>query len=295
MIVVSLVFDREERRMSGSLERESQIGRQLRELMQRGEDSVSLAEAALLIAASEYPGLDGQSYIQRLDEMAAAVRRHASQGGNPFDTIAEINRYLFEKEKFTGNSDDYYDPRNSFLNDVMDRKTGIPIMLSTIYLEIAGRLGFPLVGVGMPGHFLVKHPQLQILIDPFSQGRIVSEVECEQLMQKVLGESVPFHSSYLEGVSKLHTVTRMLNNLRSVYMDLRQFQKAHQITELILALHPDSSTDWRQKAAFLIEMRHYAAAAAALERYLELAPEAEDAIELKQTIVNLRKAMAQMN
>jgi regulator of sirC expression with transglutaminase-like and TPR domain len=181
------------------------------------------------------------------------------------------------------------------LNDVLDRKTGIPIMLSTIYLEIASRLDFPLVGVGMPGHFLVKHPQLEILIDPFSRGRIVTEAECEQRMKQVLGDSVPFHTSYLDGVSKLHTVTRMLNNLRSVYMDLRQFHKAHQITELLLSLHPDSAADWRQKAAFLIEMRQYGQAAVALERYLDLAPEAEDATELKQTVVNLRKAIAQMN
>ena len=285
--------------MSGSSKREKQIGERLRELMQQTEGAVSLAEAALLIAACEYPDLDGQRYIRRLDQMAAAILRDIpqdlNQDRNSFDTIAAINRYLFEEERFTGNSNNYYDPRNSFLNDVMDRKTGIPIMLSTIYLEIAGRLQFPLVGVGMPGHFLVKHPQLQILIDPFSQGRIVSEAECEQIMKQVLGESVPFDSSYLQGVSKLHTVTRMLNNLRSVYMDLRQFPKAHQITELVLALHPDSSSDWRQKAAFLIEMRHYAAAAGALERYLELAPEVEDSTKLKQTIVNLRKAMAQMN
>src|SRR5689334_8183875 len=156
------LFNGGELQMSGSSEREKQIGDRLRELMQRSEDAVSLAEAALLIAACEYPDLDGQGYIRRLDEMAAAALRHLPQDRNqdrgPFEIIAGINRYLFEEEGFSGNSDDYYDPRNSFLNEVMDRKTGIPIMLSTIYLEIAGRLDFPLVGVGMPGHFLVKYP-----------------------------------------------------------------------------------------------------------------------------------------
>jgi regulator of sirC expression with transglutaminase-like and TPR domain len=281
--------------MSGSPEQERQIGERLRELMQQPEEKVSLAEAALLIAACEYPDLEHSRYIQRLDAMAATVAGRVPRNSDPFEIITEINRYLYQDEGFSGNSDDFYDPRNSFLNDVLDRKIGIPIMLSTVYLEIASRLHFPLVGVGMPGHFLVKHPYFDILIDPFSGGQILTEADCEKRMKHVLGESVPFHSSYLEGVSKLHTVTRMLNNLRNVYVDLRQFPKAHRITELVLALHPESAADWRQKAAFLIEMRHFSEAVLALDRYFELAPEAEDARELKQTALNLRKALAQMN
>jgi regulator of sirC expression with transglutaminase-like and TPR domain len=199
------------------------------------------------------------------------------------------------EEGFCGNTQDYYDPRNSFLNDVLDRKTGIPIMLSTVYLELADRLRFPLVGVGMPGHYLVRHPYFDILIDPFTQGRILAAADCEKRMREVLGESVPFHESYLDGVSKLHTVTRMLNNLRNVYLSLRQFPKALQITELVLVLHPDSPDETRQKAAFLLELRRYSEALAALERYLELAPKADDAEELKQTAVNLRRTLAQLN
>jgi len=214
---------------------------------------------------------------------------------DPLHVISQINRFLFMEEGFCGNTEDYYDPRNSFLNDVLDRKTGIPIMLSTVYLELADRLRFPLVGVGMPGHYLVRHPYFDILIDPFTQGRILAAEDCEKRMRAVLGESVPFHESYLAGVSKLHTVTRMLNNLRNVYLNLRQFPKALQITELVLVLHPDSPDETRQKAAFLLELRRYSEALAALERYLELAPEASDAEELKQTAVNLRRTLAQLN
>jgi len=227
--------------------------------------------------------------------MAATLAPRLPERTDPLHVISQINRFLFMEEGFCGNTEDYYDPRNSFLNDVLDRKTGIPIMLSTVYLEIAERLRFPLVGVGMPGHYLVRHPYFDILIDPFTQGRILAAADCEKRMREVLGDEVPFHESYLKGVNKLHTVTRMLNNLRNVYLNLRQFPKALQITELVLALHPDSPDETRQKAAFLLELRRYSEALAALERYLELAPEASDAEELKQTAVNLRRTLAQLN
>jgi len=272
-----------------------QVAGRLQLLMQQPEEKISLAEAALLIASMEYPSLEYPLYIRRLDEMAQRVAARSPQATDPFQVITEMNRCLFREEGFSGNSQDYYDPRNSFLNEVLDRKIGIPIMLSTVYLEVASRLHFPLVGVGMPGHFLVKHPFFDILIDPFTQGRILNPSDCEQRMKQVLGDSVPFHVSFLEGVSKLHTVTRMLNNLRNVFLDLRQFAKAYQITELLLALHPDSANDLRQKAAFLIELRRFAEAAATLDRYLELAPEAEDTADLKHTARNLRKTLAQMN
>ena len=281
--------------MTGFDKRERQIADQLRTLMQQPEEKISLAAAALLIASMEYPALESPPYLRRLDELAARVSARAPHPIDPYQVITEMNRCLFREEGFSGNSEDYYDPRNSFLNEVLDRKTGIPIMLSTVYLEIARLLHFPLVGVGMPGHFLVKHPYFEILIDPFSQGRILNASDCEQRMKQVLGDSVPFHSSYLEGVSKLHTVTRMLNNLRNVFLDLRQFPKAYQITELVLALHPDSANDLRQKAAFLIELRRFAEAGTALDRYIELAPESEDTADLKQTALNLRRTLAQMN
>ena len=267
----------------------------LQRLFQLPEPRISLADAALWIAASQYPHLDHSKYLRRLDAMAETVEQRIPQWTDPLQVITEINRHLFDEQGFCGNSQDYYDPRNSFLNDVLDRKTGIPIMLSTVYLEIADRLRFPLVGVGLPGHFLVKHPYFELLIDPFSHGSILTEAECRQRMQHVLGDSVPFHKSYLEGVSKLHTVTRMLNNLRSVYLNARQFPKALEMTELVLALHPDSAEDWRQKAAFLLEARRYAEALAALNFYLELAPQAEDAKELQETARNLRRTLAQLN
>ena len=267
----------------------------LRRMMQRPEEQISLATAALLIAASEYPDLDPAKYLHRLDWMARNVAQRITSEMDPLEIVARINQYLFEEEGFFGNSEDYYDPRNSFLNEVLDRKTGIPITLSTVYLEIAARLKLPLVGVGLPGHFLVKHPYFDILIDPFSKGRILSEQDCREQMKEALGESVPFHRSYLGGVSKRHIIARMLNNLRSVYVNARQFQKALNITDMALAIQPDSALDWKQRAALLIHLRRQGEAITALNRCLTLEPEDEDAKEIQNVIIDLRKSLARMN
>lgn len=267
----------------------------LQELMRQPDEQIGLARAALLIAASEYPDLDIAKYIHRLNTMAGKVGSRISSEMNPLDTIAGINRYLFEEEGFFGNSQDYYDPRNSFLNDVLDRKTGIPITLSTVYLEIAERLKLPLVGVGLPGHFLVKHAYFDILIDPFSQGRILTEEDCREQMKEMVGESVPFHKSYLHGVSKRHIVSRMLNNLHAIYLNVRQFRKALDIVDLSLAVYPDSTQELKQRAVLLIHLRRNAEAIGDLKRYLELEPDAEDAKEIRQLLLELRKSLAQLN
>jgi len=281
--------------MPDSSERRDQPRRLLREMMLQPEEQISLAKAALAIAASEYPDLDSAKYIRRLDAMAENIGRGAGDEMNPLGTIERINRYLYEEEGFNGNSADYYDPRNSFLNEVLDRKTGIPISLSTVYLEIAERLRLPLVGVGMPGHFLVKHPFFDILIDPFSKGRILTESECRRQMKQLLGEDVPFHRAYLEGVSKRRIIARMLNNLRGIYVNARQFQKALNITEMSFTIQAASAEEWKQRAALLVQLQRHSEAVADLKRYLEEEPAAEDAKEIRQILLSLQKTLAQLN
>jgi len=281
--------------VTDSTNQQGHVQNRLAELMRRPEEQISLAEAALVIAASAYPNLDAAPYIRRLDAMAETVAGRVSGETDPFRTIAQINQFLFQEEGFFGNSQEYYDPRNSFLNEVLDRKVGIPITLATVYLEIAERLRFPLVGVGLPGHFLVKHPYFQILIDPFTQGRILTEADCQQRMEQVLGESVEFHQSFLDAVGKRHIVTRMLNNLRAIYLNARQYQKALDIADLALAVQPESPDEHKQRAALLLHLRRYSGAAAELSFYLEHSPEADDADEVRETIANLRRTMAQMN
>lgn len=277
--------------------------RQLRTLMRKPEEQISVAEAALWIATTEYPHLDRASYIARLDALAAPLPERIGAETDPLRIIAAINHRLFEEEGFHGNSEDYYDPRNSYLNDVMDRRVGIPIMLSTVYLEVAARLNFPLAGVGMPGHYLVRHRYFDVFIDPYEKGEVLTIEQCQDRMHKALGQELPFERELLEPAPKLRTVMRMLNNLRNVYAGTRQFARALRIVELALALNPETggewevvmSTDLRQRAGLLMEMRRYSQALATLERYLELDPKADDAADIRKTAVNLRRTLAQMN
>jgi regulator of sirC expression with transglutaminase-like and TPR domain len=281
--------------MTDSRETGDRNRERLREMMQQPDDEISLARAALVIAACEYPHLDAARYIERLDQMAGGAGGPLRGETNPLDTIARINHYLYEREGFFGNSEDYYNPRNSFLNEVLDRKTGIPITLSTVYLEIAERLGLPLVGVGLPGHFLVKHPYFGILIDPYSKGRILTEDDCRERMRELMGEEVPFHNSYLNGVSKRHIIVRMLNNLRSIYINGRQFQKALDITDLSFAIQPGSPQERKERAALLVHLHRHSEAAAELKHYLEQEPGAKDAQEIRKVILHLRKNIAHRN
>lgn len=267
----------------------------LRMMMGQPEEQISLASAALLIASAEYPEMDPAKYIQKLDEIGENISRQTAGEMDPHETISRMNQYLFDVEGFVGNSENYYDPRNSFLNEVIDRKTGIPITLSTVYLEIAERLKLPLVGVGLPGHFLVKHPYFNILIDPYSKGRILTEQECREQMERSVGEEVPFHPAYLEAVTKRHIITRMLNNLRAVYTNVRQYQKALDMCEMSLILQPDSVVDLKQKAALLLHLKRHSDAIALLTGYLETSPDVDDAFEVREMLVEIRKTLAKLN
>jgi len=179
------------------------------------EGQIDLAAVALEIARIAYPDLEAAPYLRRLDEMAALVEY---QRGDPLSVIEALNECLFERLGFHGNRDDYYDPRNSFLNDVLDRRTGIPITLSVVYMEVARRIDLSLYGVGFPGHFLVKHPgDPEIVVDCFSGGQIMLQPDCEERLQAVYGRPVAFDPAFLNPVTKKQIVARMLNNLMVIY------------------------------------------------------------------------------
>ena len=165
--------------------------------MARPTEEIRLDEAALLLARTEYPALDLAAQLARLDALAA--RAQCDPGLAPHANIANLNRLLFEEENFAGNEEEYDDPRNSYLNDVLDRKMGIPITLSLVYQEVARRCGLPVVGVGFPGHFLAKYLAAsgEILLDPYHRGAIVSLQECEEKLKAQFGEEAEFRPSYL--------------------------------------------------------------------------------------------------
>lgn len=262
------------------------------------EEHIELARAALTIARTEYPHLDIASYLGKLDELGARVRARMHSDQRASNMIEAVNSVLFEQEGFQGNSADYYDPRNSFLNDVMDRHTGIPITLSLVYMEVSRRAGLPLLGVGMPGHFLLKHYEAdgqEILIDPFERGRILSHGDCQQRLDEIYGGHMPLRPEFLASVSPRLILTRMLNNLRTIYLNNRRFRNAVAVFDLLLTIYPRSPEDIKDRAQLRYSVGQLRGAIQDLEEYLRIVPEAPDGESVRQTMLSLRQSMASRN
>jgi len=214
------------------------------------------------------------------------------------DILGQINWVLFVEEEIRANREDYYDPRNSFLNDVLDRKLGIPITLSVIYMDIARRVGFPIAGTGMPGHFLLKHYDVmegEIVIDPFNRGRIVGNAECQQRLNEIYSGEVELRPEFLQPVTHREILTRMLNNLRQIYFTQRNFPKGLATLDLLLAIPPRSPELLRERALVRINLEQFLGAAQDLGTYLQLRPEAADSDDVRETLEMLRQLLARLN
>jgi regulator of sirC expression with transglutaminase-like and TPR domain len=266
-------------------------------LVRQPEATIDLAEATLLIAKEEYPDLDVAAYLARFEDMGADVRRLAGADQDPHRLITELGEYLFQRLGFRGNTDDYYDPKNSFLNEVLDRRTGIPITLSAVYMEVGRRLGLRVHGVGMPGHFLVKYvgPSEEIVIDPFGGGRIVSAADCQLILDRVFEGKRRFEPAMLSIVGTRQILTRMLANLKAIYFNDEEYGKALSIVERLVILHPHDACEIRDRGLLSCQLRRYADAIADLERYLRLAPEANDAETIRDHLRTLRQRAAALN
>ena len=228
-----------------------------------------LDEAALLIAAHARIGLDVDHYRRRLDELA---------GRCDDAVLAEVSHQLFGVEGLRGNDEDYYDPRNSYLDEVLDRRLGIPITLSVVFLEVARRLEIPVAGVSMPGHFLVRLlGEPPVLLDPFEGGRLLSEAECEARFRAVQGAAVPFDPAFLEPVATVDIISRMLNNLRSVHLQRQDSVSLDWVLEL-RSLLPGATLEERQeRAGVLVALARFDEAADLLDRLADDAPDAKAA------------------
>ena len=262
------------------------------EAVQHPEERVDLACAALLIAAEEYTQLAVEPYLRRLDELAERVRDRLCDENAPLVLLQEVGRVLFEEEGFRGNRLEYYDPRNSFLNDVIDRRLGIPITLSIIYLEVGWRLGLPLHGVNFPGHFLVRYngEAMQLLIDPFQKGMVRFEDEAQDLLDHVYGGSVRMQPHFLRVADRRDILVRLLANLKGNYVNKRDDVRALSVIERILIVRPGSADDERDRGVVLMRMGREREAAAALHRYLELLPGAPDVARVRLLLEQLGEA-----
>ncbi|MFQ5904263.1 MAG: SirB1 family protein [Candidatus Binatia bacterium] len=255
------------------------------------DDEIDLGRASLAIAHGEYPDLDIESYVARMDRLAATVKDRSGGETNPYRLIASINYVLFSQEGFQGNRDDYYDPKNSFLNEVMDRRRGIPITLSVLYMEVARRVGLILHGVGFPGHFLVKYVgrEEEIVIDPFHGGEVRGVEELEDLLDKIYGGKVGFQPEFLSPVSKKQILKRMLNNLKAIYLHQGDLLKGLSVIERLVVLEPNSAQEIRDRGLLYLKLECFSQALEDLEAYLRLAFHAEDAGEIREQVVSLRK------
>lgn len=269
----------------------------LKRILHSPEPGISLAEAALVIACDEYPALDVDAYLKRLDELAARVRAELPANPTLEQMIVTLNHSLFIEQGFSGNTDDYYDPRNSFFNEVLDRKLGIPITLSILYLEIGRRLGLEFEGVSFPGHFLVKCPTEEgdLVLDPFSGGMPLDENDLQTLLDKTFGEAtaVPPLNQLLNAAGKREILVRMLRNLKGVYQHRGQTAKVLNALNRILLIAPEQPAETLERARLYDQMECLQAALADYERYLTLAPGA--APELSRRAAELRQRVARLN
>jgi regulator of sirC expression with transglutaminase-like and TPR domain len=261
--------------------------------VQRPAAEIDLAQAALLYARDAYPDLDPVLYLHQLDEWAESIRADVATS---IDPLATLNRYLFDDLHFQGNRRFYGDPRNSYLNQVIDRRLGLPITLSVIYLEVARRVGLQVEGVGLPGHFIVRHLDRSGVsyVDPFHQGRQLTLEDCRSLVVDLSNGALEFQPGMLEPVDARHILTRMLNNLKNAYVQEQQFDRAVPVVERLLDLAPDEPTHLRDLGLLHYQLDHYGPALQALHQYASITDAPPDD-PVQQIIAHLQTQIARLN
>ena len=269
----------------------------LQALAQSSGTELPLAEGALLIAAEEYPGLSVPRYVGALDHLADRAPSHVSPGAATDARLAALCAFLFKTIGFRGNAEDYGDPKNSFLNEVLDRRLGIPVTLAVVYLEVGWRLRLPLYGVGMPGHFLVgcETSAAPLFVDAFA-GTVLTDAGCEHLFSRITGGSEPFRSEYLAPTPARYVLVRMLRNLKGIYLQQEDLERAAAAVERILLLAPDFITDVRDLGLIRYRQGKLADARRLLEQYLGSVPkDAKDRATIEMCLRDVREFLGRLN
>lgn len=265
-------------------------------VIRKPEQNLSLAEAALCIAAEEYPEMSIQMYMDLLGDWAELLYKAASVS-NRLSRLEVLHELLFQRMQFSGNIENYNDPKNSFLNDVIDSRKGIPISLSVIYLELAWRLGMSATGVGFPGHFLVRVLEggQPFYVDPFYRGRIMTEGECVDFWNDISNGEMEFQDSFLSPLSKKQILNRMLRNLRSIYLEQQDFRKLVKILDKLIVLDPDHAEEIRDRGIVYYQIQAFRLALQDFETYLSMDPDAEEAEVIRQYVEILREYRGRLN
>lgn len=249
----------------------------------------NLVEKCLKLAQMlEYPNLNIDNQIEKVSEIAKSLKTTLSDVKNPTYLISMLNEHLFTHLGFVGDTEDYYDPKNNFLNEVLDKKSGIPITLSIIYVEVARQIGLDLKICGFPSHVVVKYNE-EMVLDPFGGGRLLSVEDLEEILYRNFGEEVEFLPEFLDELPEDKVLIRIIRNLKNSYAQSYAYEKALRCTNMILQVEPDSPEEIRDKGIILERLLNYKDALEHLNKYLEIAPEAPDADFVLELIRNTRE------
>ena len=271
-----------------------------------------LATPALLIARIEYPRLDPRASLELIDAIGEEGRSRVQRltpGASLEARVTALASFLFDELGFTGNDLEYNDPRSSCLNEVLERRMGLPITLSMLFLEVARRANIPALGVGFPGHFLVRVPATgdvldldqDLIVDPFNRGALLSPLDCLALLRRHGGDDARFEPSMLAAATKVQILERMLINLKRLYVRFRSYPQARRVTDLLIALDPNAADELRDRGLMASRLGDPSAAIADLERYLGLVPKTDDEEQQREMeriwehIKTLRKQLAALN
>lgn len=267
-------------------------GERLQRLLDVPDASINLPEAALVVATEQYPDLQVGEYLSRIAVAADQLRRRIPNDAGKAHILGMLNHMMFTELGYSGAGDDYYDPRNSFLNDVMERRIGIPITLSILYIAIGERVGLPLSGIGFPGHFLVRCSVDGgvLVLDPYNRGLSLSEEELRKRLESHGVQEAAQRSlaEFLQPASKRDILARLLRNLKSIYLESRDLDRAVAIMDLLLKVLPDAPQEVLARGMLYREMECFSAALHDLQRYCELNPSAEQDDKLQDIITQLR-------
>jgi regulator of sirC expression with transglutaminase-like and TPR domain len=275
--------------------RATRARRKFERLVARPDPEIDLAEAALWIAAESRPELDVAAALRDLDALAERARSAVDSADDEEARVHALNRVLFEQEGFHGNRDDYYEPENSDLGRVLERRTGIPITLSIVYVEVAQRLGLHSTGVGFPGHYLAKVVGArEIIVDAF-EGRVVDETECGERLRAAMGPDAHFDRGWLRAATHKETLARMLSNLKQIHIGAGDAARALACCDRILLLAPDAPLEIRDRGLLYAELEAYRAADEDLTRFLSLAPGHPSAAAVQRKLEQVRRRVRSLH
>ena len=252
-----------------------------------------LALGALLIASTDDSGVDIDGVMENLDRMASAASSRIPDDGNELQQLNGVTDLLFGVIGFSGNREDYYDPRNSYLNHVLERRLGIPITLSVLCMEVGRRAGVPILGIGMPGHFLIRHrDEPNFFVDSFNGGLLLGQDECGALLRQAAGDAVRLESHHLNPVTPREMLARILRNLKAIYWDREDFDRCITAIGALMAILPDRPEEQRDRGVVHLKAGNRRESAEDFAAYIELAPDAEDIETVRNALSRLRGSQA---